>query len=80
MDDQGKINITTGREFVSSYGSGQFSRIFYYNANQTDYIYSVFRFELELQAPYRSLYEEYQLKDSDGSGSIKMEVGGQTMQ
>lgn len=80
LDNQGKINITTGREFVSSYGSGQFSRIFYYNANQTDYIYSVFRFELELRAPYRALYEEYQLKDSDGSGSVKMEVGGQTMQ
>ena len=79
LDNDHKINLTTGHKLVTTYDSYQYSRIFYAHKNNTDYIKSIFRFRIEMYAPYRSLFDEYKLADLDGNHEVKMQVGGQTM-
>ena len=79
LDANNKINITTGRSFVSSYDSHQYERIFYSNKRHTDYINTIFRFEIDMVAPFKSIYDEYRLDDLSGNKEVKMEVGGQQL-
>lgn len=75
-----QITYSTSRKFVSTYDSNQYSRIFYLNNMETDYIKTIFRFRLEFTAPYKEIYDEYKLEDFNGNKEVNMEVGGQTMQ
>ena len=82
-DQNGKISITQSRAFSAVYDQGQYSRIFYYTTpeykldGKTDYIKSIYRFEVEMWSPQASPFDNYQF-DRNGK-PINMEVGGQTM-
>lgn len=78
-----QIAITQSRAFSASYDQEQYSRIFYYHGNEeeligkTDYIKSIFRFEIKMHSPQKSPFDNYEF-DKVGP-SIEMEVTGQTM-
>ena len=79
LDSNNKINITTGHAFISTYDSDQYDRIFYADKTETDYIHTIFRFSIDLIAPYKQIYDEYKLEDLNGNKEVKMEVGGRQM-
>ena len=82
-EQAGKISITQSRAFSAVYDQEQYSRIFYYTTpeykldGKTDYIKSIFRFEVEMWSPMATPFDNYQF-DRNGT-PINMEVGGQTM-
>ena len=79
LNDDDEIDIHFSRSFATTYDNKQYNRIFYGSKNYTDYIKSVFRFDVEMYAPMKALYDEYRLEDETGNKDVTMEVGGQTM-
>ena len=68
-------NITQSKEFAFAYDREQYNRIFYIRENITDPVYSVFAFDIYLEAPMKTKYDYYQFEHDDNSVNIEINGG-----
>ena len=79
LNNNDEIDLFMSHDFVSTMDRKQYSRIFYSNKANTDYIKSIFRFFIDCVAPMKPLYDEFNIDDEYGHNEVKTSVGGQTM-
>ena len=70
-----EYSVTQSKEFAFAYDREQYNRLFYVESETTDYMKSVFRFDIELDAPFKGIDDFYQFEHDENS--VDIPTGGE---
>lgn len=78
-DANNKTLFVQSPEFNDTYDSEQYTRIFYTNTAKTDYVKSVFAYDVLLKTPMKQIFDYYEFNDGSGQ-EFNMSINGEVEQ